>query len=330
MSELSDGSDYEAREFMRLFRKYLGEAEQLLDDKQITDIYRNPHSEQIFTIHATKGKLPTAFRQTLDDANRFVGHVAAFYNSEFSAAHPRVSKAVPYLGIRLHALRSPIVAGTTWVMRKPTQDVPTLASYSDNGIIPDSATAARIRAFLSEKLNLLIAGPMGSGKTTLLNAVLSEIDSLFPNKERYALIEDTDELRCTAIDHIKMMTVESDRFNLSDYSGIGYPELVADALRLSATRIIVGELRYGASVLLDAWRTGHPGNLATIHGSTPDEAMGRLEFLLRREGYPIDRREIMATIQGLIVLRKIGSGRIVKHVVRITGVAEHGYLFKSA
>jgi pilus assembly protein CpaF len=61
---------------------------------------------------------------------------------------------------------------------------------------------------------------------------------------------------------------------------VGLRRLVACALRLRPDRIIVGECR-GAEVLemLQAFNTGHPGSLTTVHANSPREALRRLEFL---------------------------------------------------
>jgi Flp pilus assembly CpaF family ATPase len=316
----------EARKVESEYRSFLGEAEQLLDDKNITDIYRNPQDPLIWVMGA-QGKRRTEYQQTIQDAERFIATVVAFYNKEFSARHPFFENVLPYNGARFTAWTAPLTPqGVSWIIRKPTAHVPTLESYLESGIISDDEILKRIRRFIAEKLNVLVAGPQGAGKTTLLNAMLAEMSTLFKGRERYALIEDTDELRCPDPDHIKMMTVPD--LEVSPGVFIDYPFLIKRALRSSTTRVIVGELRDGASVLMDAWRTGHPGSLATIHGGTPTEVMSRLEFLLRREGFPIDRREIMATIHGIVCMRKVGSGRVIRDVVRISGINEHGYVFK--
>jgi Flp pilus assembly CpaF family ATPase len=162
--------------------------------------------------------------------------------------------------------------------------------------------------------------------TTLLNALLAEIVALDKGKSRFALVEDCDELRCDADDYVKL--------NVDENITVGGVPMdwgfaIKRALRLSLNRIMVGEIRSHASVILDAWRTGHPGNLASIHGGDVHEVMGRFEFLLRREHFPIDRHEIAKTIHGVIVMKKVGAGRIVREVKKIDGVNADGsgYLF---
>jgi Flp pilus assembly CpaF family ATPase len=217
-------------------------------------------------------------------------------------------------------------AGTGWVIRLPISVLPTLQDYITSGIIPDDATAKKIRSFIVNHKNILIGGSMGSGKTTLENTLLAESVKLDKDKSRWAIIEDCDEVRCTASDHVKIMVNEDVTI---DGVPMDWAFAVKRALRLSLSRLIIGEVRSHASVILDAWRVVMPGNLATIHGNDRHEVMDRFEFLLRREGYPIDRREIAKTIGAIICMRRTGVGRVVSDVAEIRGATADGvgYIF---
>jgi len=59
---------------------------------------------------------------------------------------------------------------------------------------------------------------------------------------------------------------------------------IQTALRWTPKRIIFGELRSGevAAELLEAWNTGHPGNVTTIHADSAASTIPRIEGLLRQ------------------------------------------------
>jgi type IV secretion system protein VirB11 len=60
---------------------------------------------------------------------------------------------------------------------------------------------------------------------------------------------------------------------------------IQTALRWMPKRIIFGELRSGevAVELLEAWNTGHPGNITTVHADSAASAIPRIEGLLRQK-----------------------------------------------
>src|SRR5207253_4506520 len=119
----------------------------------------------------------------------------------------------------------------------------------------------------------VVSGGTGSGKTTLLNV----LSSLVAGGERVITIEDAAELRLQQ-DHV--LRLESRPASLEGEGEITIRRLVRNALRMRPDRIIVGEVR-GAEALdmLSAMTTGHDGSLCTVHASSPEEALRRLETL---------------------------------------------------
>jgi Flp pilus assembly CpaF family ATPase len=120
--------------------------------------------------------------------------------------------------------------------------------------------------------NVLVCGALGAGKTTLLRALLSEVG---PN-EIVCTLEQTFELFLDQ-SHPLTFSVETREAN-SDGSGeITMEELAKRSLRSGADRVIVGELRGAeAATFLSACGTGSDGSMATIHASSPRQALARL------------------------------------------------------
>jgi type IV secretion system protein VirB11 len=117
-------------------------------------------------------------------------------------------------------------------------------------------------------------------------------------------------------------------------------QLVEGCLRVAPDRIIVGEVRGNEiNAMLEAWGTGHPGGICTLHSdtATPVQALRRVETLIRKSGQVPIPELIADTIQLIIPIQAIeqtldGARRFRRHVgpiVRVLGF-EHGqYQFEA-
>lgn len=126
-------------------------------------------------------------------------------------------------------------------------------------------------AWLSDRVlarsNVLVSGATGSGKTTFANALLARV----PRTERILSIEDTPELRIAGPNRVRFEAQGEDTAR----------SLLRLALRYRPDRIVVGEVRgEEAYDLLQAWNTGHPGGVSTVHANSAEEALYRLESLV--------------------------------------------------
>lgn len=120
--------------------------------------------------------------------------------------------------------------------------------------------------------NVLVCGALGSGKTTLLRALLAEIGP----SEVVCTLEQTFELFLER-SHPLTFAAETREANSEGVGEISMEELARRSLRSGADRVIVGELRGSeAAVFLSACGTGSDGSMATIHASTPSQALSRL------------------------------------------------------
>ena len=94
-------------------------------------------------------------------------------------------------------------------------------------------------------------------------------------------------------------------------------DLVKSALRTSPNRLIVGEVRGAEALdLLDAWATGHPGGVATVHASTAAGALLRLDRLAQRANVPPQAPLIAEAIHLIVVIEGGNAGRTVSDLVR--------------
>ena len=195
-----------------------------------------------------------------------------------------------------------------------------LADYLREGIVTPDQALALVRAVAARE-NILVAGGTGSGKTTLCNALLAEPPF---RSSRVVILEDTAELRCSAPNQVKLLTRAGD-------PPVTMTDLLKDTLRLRPDRIVIGEVRDGAALaMIKAWNTGHPGGLSTLHANSAEDALLRLEDLIREASATLPVRSIAAAIQVVAFIRRTGSGRRVDRIVRVTGWHDGQYGLEDA
>jgi P-type conjugative transfer ATPase TrbB len=277
----------------------------------VTEIYVNP-SGQLHLDTRSQGRVAADARLPPEQVLRFLNLVGSRLPTVLNAGRPQIQAELPgdgFQGARLQGFVPPLVAAPCFNLRKPPAVVYSLDEYVEAGIL-----APRHREFLADAVrdrrNVLVAGGTASGKTTLVNAVLFEITTLFPS-DRIVLIEDTVELQCAAPDHLALRTTD----------GLRLRDLVKAALRTSPDRIVVGEVRDEAALeLLDAWETGHPGGVSTLHANDPLSALHRLDRLAQRANVGPQPHLVGDAIH-VVVMIAGGSQRR-----RVTALAEvHGF-----
>ncbi|MDH6122721.1 Flp pilus assembly CpaF family ATPase [Kitasatospora sp. GAS204A] len=204
----------------------------------------------------------------------------------------------------------------------------------------DATLAAFLRAAVLAGKNIVVAGSQGVGKTSLMRALGREI----PSSERVVTLEGEYELWLhTDPDGPTVVAMEAREGN-GERGPDGRPsgeitldELFVQSLRMSARRVIVGEVR-GKEVLpmLHAMGEGEGGSMCTLHAKTAEMAVERLVLLaMQAEGTQMTDSlayRLVANAVDLIVYLSlvdetaIGGSRhrFVSQVVEITGVGEGG------
>jgi pilus assembly protein CpaF len=182
-----------------------------------------------------------------------------------------------------------------------------------------------IQEIIHNRSNFLVVGPTGSGKTSVLNACLKFLGPA----ERVMILEDTDELNTPNDSSAKLLT-RMDPNNL--LPPIDLTSLLRQSLRLRPDRLVIGEVRGSeAKDLLLSLATGHSGSLGTLHASSSQEALIRLEMLVQL-GAPqwaqhTVRRLIQLSLHHVIVAQKRPNGeRYLDGVYKLSSLEEFGFL----
>lgn len=300
-----------------MLARYLGPALlPLLEDADVTEIYVNPQDRSVRLDTRTRGKVESGLSLEAHRTMMFLNAVAARLGRTLTSDAPRLEAELPltrFRGSRLQGFVPPVVAGPAFVIRKPPSVIYSLADYVAAGVM-SAQYATTLREAVRAHASILVAGGTSSGKTTLANALLREITDQFP-AERLVLLEDTVELQCAARDYLALRTNGS----------VTLADLVRSALRTSPDRIIVGEVRGSEALdLLDAWATGHPGGVATVHAASAEGALLRLDRLAQRANVPSQQALIAEAVDVIVVLQGGNTGRRVLDVARVSGLSDRG------
>jgi type IV secretion system protein VirB11 len=185
---------------------------------------------------------------------------------------PTLESIIPTYNIRTTAIVPPWVQTPEITFRRPADKVFTLEEYFEQGRIT-GAQLDTLSGHIRERSNIVISGSTGSGKTTFTNACIEKMREYTP-EDRFYIIEDTPELQCRSKNKTQLY-IRKEQAVMA----------IQTALRWTPKRIIFGELRSGdvAVELLEAWNTGHPGNITTIHADSAASTITRIEGLLRQK-----------------------------------------------
>jgi P-type conjugative transfer ATPase TrbB len=284
-------------------------------DDDVTEVYVNPHDRIVRYESRSRGKIATAIRLAAEQIEMFLNTVATLMHVTLTPDQPSLQAELPipqFYGSRLQGFIPPAVLGACFTIRKPPNIVYTLDHYVHRGLL-SAPHRALLHNAVVQRDNIVIAGGTSSGKTTFTNAVLCEITEVASN-DRIIILEDTIELRCTTADHLTLRTTPT----------LSLAQLVKTTLRANPDRIVVGEVRDGAALdLLDAWATGHPGGCATLHATTPEGALLRLDRLAQRAARQSQVHLIVDAVQLVVMMQQTPTGRRVTEIARVRGVDHH-------
>jgi type IV secretion system protein VirB11 len=274
-----------------------------------------------------------------DQAYSVVGTIASCRRTVINHDHAILETELSLNGARFEALVPDVVTGPVFAIRMRPQGIFTLDDYKAAGILtskddPLNAGASRKSRFIESvqglehaeilkmaaraRMNILVVGRTGAGKTTLANAVLHAVAKTTPN-DRIVMVEDTMELQCAARNSV----------NLRAVGNVSIDDCVRACLRLRPTRIVVGEVRGAEALkLLKSWATGHPGGVATVHGSDALAGLMQFESLVAEATSAPKQTLIAETIQLVVSIddeARIPAGRKVREVAVVTGYENGRY-----
>ncbi|MFB9320099.1 CpaF family protein [Cryptosporangium minutisporangium] len=203
---------------------------------------------------------------------RAIAARAGVEERRFDRGAPTLSVQLPD-GSRLFAVMA-VTARPSLAIRRHRHRTATLRDLQRLGTI-DPGLDAFLSAAVRARRNIIVSGGMAAGKTTVLRALASAIDP----SERLVTVEDALELglNTDARAHPDVVAMQARDRNIEGEGQITAADLVRAALRMSADRVIVGEVR-GSEVIpmLSAMSQGNDGSMATLHASSSQQVFLKL------------------------------------------------------
>jgi type IV secretion system protein VirB11 len=310
---------------------------ELMGDPRTEDIVLNPDGS-LWVFRQGEGWVLVG-EMSAEQAYSAVGTIASCRGTVINHEHPILETELLLNGARFEAIVPPVTHAPVFAIRLRPRKIFTLGDYKAAGILtrkddPMNRGGGIKRSFVDavagldhdeiiqkavqERMNILLVGRTGTGKTTLANAVLHAVATVTPN-DRVVTVEDTFELQCGAK-------------NLVDLRAMGNASLddcVRACLRLRPTRIVVGEVRGPEALkLLKSWATGHPGGVATVHGSDPLAGLIQFENLVAEATSAPKQILIAETIHLIVsidVEASLPAGRKVRRVAVLSGYENGQY-----
>jgi pilus assembly protein CpaF len=279
--QLADPEAAASRLYDSLLR--FGPIQPYMDDPTVEDIIIDgPH--RVFIRRDGVKRLQGGVRFDSDEevllaAKRLLGH-----SHQLDASHTSVGARLPD-GSRIQVVIPPTSNVTVIVIRKYRLRADSLDDLVGSGMLPEEV-ADFLDAAIRAEANIIISGPTGSGKTTLLRALYSSLTS---DQERVATIEDPAELG--------LEKLLPDCWYMEPNEHMSIRELIADALRMSPTRILLGEVRNAAAWdMLSAMNTGHPGSACTIHANNPRQALDKVAMFAAQAPERVPKSELLHVV----------------------------------
>ena len=254
------------------------EVVELLHRPDITEIYVNDDGYIWYNSHE-EGKVKSDIILPPENVQAVIELAAGQDGKIVNEDIPSLSTEIRGYGCRFQGEIPPIVRNPQFNIRKKATRIFTLDDYVNNGTL-SAKYADYLKKAIADRKNILVVGGTGTGKTTFLNAVLDSIAKISPY-HRIISLEDLPELQCPSDDYSPMFTKQD-----TGSCGIKYnmTRLLADCMRRSPDRIVVGEVRDGAAyTMLKAWNTGHEGGACTVHANSAEQGLTRIKSLAQED-----------------------------------------------
>lgn len=276
-----------------------------LEDKKVSEI-TVPYSGEIVITKFGEGRIFSGKVLPPVIIKRIILAAAAVAGVKVDTQNPvpKLEGLIPHYNARITGYLPPASDRPMLSIRRPSDIIRTLEEYVADGQMTSDKYEIVVK-YIKERKNIIISGSTGSGKTTFTNAVIHKMEEFTPDDNFY-IVEDVPELQCNAKMRIPLCTTK-------EWTHV----LVEGALRFFPDRIIFGEVRNGQimSSLLEAWNTGHSGNVTTIHANNCLSTIQRIKGLLKSVNNEMDN--LSEVIHLIVHLKRTSKGIRVDEVMPV-------------
>ena len=211
---------------IRLFDSFrrLGILQELIDDRQVTEIMVNGH-EKVFIERGGRTMLWEKSFDSREQLEDMIQQIVGRVNRMVNVSNPVVDARLED-GSRVHVVLPPIALdGPAVTIRKFPEPI-TMEKLIGYGSITEEA-AGFLRILVQSGYNIFISGGTNSGKSTFLNA----LSAFIPQEERVITIEDSAELKIQQVDNLVRM--EARNANSEGEGQVTIRDLIRAALRMN-------------------------------------------------------------------------------------------------
>ena len=283
-----------------------GPLQDLLDDPTISEIMVNGPAQVMVERNGKLELTGISFRDEPHLTNT-IRKIAERVGRRIDFQSPTLDGRLPD-GSRVHAVLPPIALdGPALTIRKYGRRYTQIEDLiSIDTLRPEMAYY--LGACVKARLNVAIGGPSASGKTTTLNVLATQV----PRAERMVTIEELAELDFSR-SHGHVVRLQARTENTEGVGSMTIRELVREALRMRADRIVVGEARGEEMIdVLQAMRCGHDGSMTTIHASSPNDVVERAVTIGLFGALGLSetnlRRMVVEALDVIVVLGRFANG----------------------
>lgn len=267
------------------------------EEAEIYEIQIQPNGD-VFGLEVGGGIREGESTMPEGDLGMFLNYAASVCRARFDESRDyflacQLPEEAPFHRARLHAMLPVVAGGVLLCIRKhPERSYDLEGDYLKRQILTRSQVAYLRERMAVATSNLLIVGSTGSGKTQLANALLSDVGAQFPQR-RIGIVEDVPEIVLPTRRSFRLETAILPPPKDNPQAGqqmVTLTDQIPHCLRLTPSSLVLGELRIesAAQALLEAWETGHPGGLTTIHAGSAHQGLKRLRNLALGEGQTVD------------------------------------------
>jgi pilus assembly protein CpaF len=292
-----------------------------LRDPEVAEILINGPSEIYIEKSGRLERLDARFEDT-ETLLAAINNILQFAGKRMEAEHPLVDARLPD-GSRVHVALPPCSRkGPCLTIRKFSAALFNMRELVRIGSLTDEVAEFLLLCVRIEK-NILISGGTSSGKTTLLNALSEAI----PQRQRVLVIEETSELQLQQEHALSLETRPPDRYGRGE---VTIHDLLRASLQMRPDRLVIGEVRGGEALdMLAAMTSGQGGSMSTLHATTPEDALNRLETMALMSGVNLPlaavRAQVASAVDLVIQTQRFNDGRRgVTHVSEVLPLKPDG------
>ena len=279
-----------------------------LSNDDVIEIMLNP-DKKLWIDTLTEGRKYTGTDILPSSALRIINLVSSAVETIVNKNNPILSAELPGTGSRFQGMIPPTVTNPIFTIRKKAIKIFTLNDYLERGSITEKQYLKVCQA-VKDRKNILVVGGTSTGKTTFCNAIINEIADY---DNRIIILEDTQELQCSAKDVVFMRTTDS----------VTMRDLIKSTMRFRPDRIMIGEIRGGEALdLLKAWNSGHPGGICTIHANDCKSGLEKLEQYIQEVATSPQEKLIASAVDMIITIKKFGTKRYIENIMELKGYGE--------